>query len=315
MIMESHLWQNILQLAQLSTQYATDAPGCGGISIKGAGAFYGLKQVPKEIHQFLLIGIFQDPPKGAALRCRLEPGGWIHFLHNKDEEPELQKLLSLYLPLALSPILAHRRKKALAVAHFAQTLDGKIATNTGASKWIGNEANLEHAHRMRALCDAILVGTNTVRKDRPQLTVRRVTGKNPTRVVLGKSLVDYSSLLESSPEQILLIGANKCPDHPQLLRLKTPESKGHLEGSTILKVLFQHGISSVLVEGGPQTTSNLLKDGALHLIQLHFSPMIFGSGKNCLNLPEIFEVNEGLGFQHHFFSPIGNGQMFTGYLQ
>jgi diaminohydroxyphosphoribosylaminopyrimidine deaminase/5-amino-6-(5-phosphoribosylamino)uracil reductase len=314
MIMKSHLWQNILQLAQLAKSQRASLPLAAGVSLKTQSAFLQSESSQPIPDDTLLIGIFQDPPSSTPYRCRLETGGWITFLDGWDAPAELKKKLCLYVPLALSPFLAHRQKKALAIAHFAQTLDGKIATNSGASKWIGNEANLLHAHRMRALCDAILVGTNTVRQDQPKLTVRKVAGTNPLRVVLGKSRVDYSSLLESSPDPILLLGAEHCPDHPQLRSLQSDPLDCPWSGSTILEMLYQEGISSVLIEGGPKTTSSFLNDRALHLIQLHLAPMIFGSGRNCVELPEILEVQDGLSFQYHFFSSIGNGQMFTGYL-
>src|SRR6185437_10083055 len=87
-------------------------------------------------------------------------------------------LLELYLPFA------ERRRRPYAVAHLGQSLDGRIATAAGASRWVTGEEDLLHTHRMRALADAILVGAGTVRHDDPQLTVRRCSGAHPVRVVI-----------------------------------------------------------------------------------------------------------------------------------
>jgi hypothetical protein len=95
------------------------------------------------------------------------------------EPPAIAALIELYLPYAAVP---HGRP--FAVAHLGQSLDGRIATAAGASRWVTGEADLLHTHRMRALADAILVGAGTLRQDDPQLTVRRCGGAHPVRVVI-----------------------------------------------------------------------------------------------------------------------------------
>ena len=89
---------------------------------------------------------------------------------------------TLYLPYCFS------RPGELAVAHIGQSLDGRIATENGESRWITGEADLLHCHRMRTIADAVLVGARTVRADDPQLTVRRCAGDNPLRVIIDPEL-------------------------------------------------------------------------------------------------------------------------------
>jgi riboflavin biosynthesis pyrimidine reductase len=86
-------------------------------------------------------------------------------------------LVDLYLPL-------WGRGAAVTVGHLGQTLDGRIATESGVSRYVTGPENIVHLHRMRALCDAVLVGAETVRQDDPQLTTRRVSGDSPVRVVV-----------------------------------------------------------------------------------------------------------------------------------
>ena len=97
--------------------------------------------------------------------------------------PEAAALLDLYLPLAA---VAHRRSFVL--AHLAQSLDGRIATKSGASQWLTGAADLLHTHRLRALADAVIVGAGTVFQDDPRLTVRHCSGEQPVRVVLDPGL-------------------------------------------------------------------------------------------------------------------------------
>ena len=101
--------------------------------------------------------------------------------------------LRLYLPVLLGEYKARQEGRSFVTAHLAQSLDGRVACANGHSRWISNDANLRHAHRLRALHDAVVVGRVTVERDDPQLTVRHVQGENPRRVILNAS----ASLLAS----------------------------------------------------------------------------------------------------------------------
>ena len=97
-----------------------------------------------------------------ALRHR----GGAAPVQRSEELPETAALLELYLPFAQVP-----PGRRFAVAHLGQSLDGRIAAASGASRWVTGEADLIHTHRMRALADAIIVGSGTIRHDNPQLTL------------------------------------------------------------------------------------------------------------------------------------------------
>ena len=183
----------------------------------------------------------------------------------------------------------------------------------GDSRWIGNEENLNHAHRMRALCDAILIGKNTLKSDLPKLTVRRVEGRNPKRVVIGSANVDFSSLIECCPDPILVIGKDASKKKNGQLQYQCLEpSGGKIKSMDILHCLYQQGIKTVYIEGGAITTSGFLKDRAIDILQLHFSPFLFGSGKQGVVLPAISEVNESIRFQDFSYFPVGDTVMFVG---
>ena len=93
--------------------------------------------------------------------------------------PAARALLELY-----APICGVSARRPLTIAHLGQSLDGYIATGSGDSYYVTGPANVAHLHRLRALCDAVVVGAGTVASDDPQLTVRHVEGANPTRVIL-----------------------------------------------------------------------------------------------------------------------------------
>ena len=240
-----------------------------------------------------------------------------HKLHTQQtNELNAEELLFLkqYLPYCCLPIIAKRKKRAIAIAHFAQSLDGKIATYTGDSKWIGNDENLIHAHRMRALCDAILIGSKTLKTDDPSLTVRKVEGGNPMRVVIGSTQTDYSCLIESCKDPVIVIGDKQFTKKEMFNRLVLKKKEGKYYGIDILENLYKEGIHTVLVEGGATTTSNFLADKAIDILQLHIAPLVFGSGIQAISLPQIEIIKEALSFQHYTFQPIGDTVMFTGQL-
>lgn len=231
-----------------------------------------------------------------------------------DHPSILFKNLAIYLPYCFLSYLARQAGRAMAVSHFAQTLDAKIATHTGDSKWIGNPENLIHAHRMRALCDAILIGKQTLQADQPSLTVRHVKGSNPQKVVIASSTADYSSLLHNEQEEVLVLSHQPQTSSPQIncVHLSTANSNGHIHGLDILKCLYDQGYHSVYIEGGAVTTSNFLKDRAIDIVQLHYSPQIFGSGISAIQLPQIDEVGQAIRFEQSVFYMVGDGCMFVG---
>ena len=109
----------------------------------------------------------------------------LYLYANPHADPGFVDVLRIYVPVCAARYFSPER--SFVIAHMAQSLDGKVATENDNSKWIGNEANLVHAHRLRALVDGVLVGGATARQDLPSLSVRHVNGSNPARIVLSNS--------------------------------------------------------------------------------------------------------------------------------
>lgn len=308
---DQQLWNQLLKLKSRIDTFSGELSFCY-FSEKEIS----LNQLPQDTHiSGVILSLLPDLTLDTALP--------ILYLQNFNrilvKEPigldeKTIRFLKLYLPYCLGSYQARRLERCISIAHFAQSLDGKIATEKGDSRWIGNEENLIHAHRMRALCDGIIVGSNTVRYDKPRLTVRMVEGENPRRIIIGNSKFNLDSLLSCCSDSILVVSKQSTIEHELVENLRITSENCKIESAAILKALFQKGIYSVYIEGGAQTTSNFLRDQAVDILQLHIAPLVFGSGKQGITLPGIDAVEEGQRFQHFEFYNVGNSVMFVGAL-
>ncbi|MEM6773391.1 MAG: RibD family protein [Pseudomonadota bacterium] len=222
-----------------------------------------------------------------ALRCSLSAP-----LPKAISEP--LGMSSVYLQLLLDQHAALRdRVRSHVTVSFAQTLDGYIATTEGLSKWIGNHSNLVHAHRLRALHDAILVGATTARIDRPMLSVRHVDGDDPQRVIISRDrslpLEDLARHCQRST--LVLVPESLCPTTPitnETLRLcpvATSRPDAMLSPDSILGALRQRSIHSLMIEGGGTTISGFYGAGLVDNLQVHVAPMWFGDGVRPIQVP------------------------------
>jgi diaminohydroxyphosphoribosylaminopyrimidine deaminase / 5-amino-6-(5-phosphoribosylamino)uracil reductase len=218
-------------------------------------------------------------------------------------------LLELYLPFA------ERRRRPYAVAHLGQSLDGRIATAAGASRWVTGEADLLHTHRMRALADAILVGAGTVRHDDPQLTVRRCSGDHPVRVVIDcerRLGAEYHVFQDGAAPTLVLAAVDRARPGERLGEAEIvplPRGEAGLAPHDIRAALAARGLDFLFIEGGGVTVSRFLVAGALDRLQLTVAPIILGSGRPSLSLPEIVEPHQGMRPRLRRF-PLGEDMLY-----
>ncbi|WP_102345035.1 bifunctional diaminohydroxyphosphoribosylaminopyrimidine deaminase/5-amino-6-(5-phosphoribosylamino)uracil reductase RibD [Bacillus sp. Marseille-P3661] len=166
----------------------------------------------------------------------------------------------------------------------ATTLDGKIATVTGESKWITSEEARLDVHKYRHRHDAILVGVNTVIKDNPQLTTRLpLGGKNPIRIVLDTNLriPEHAALLNDGCAPTWVVSGKNAPlEKIQLLKEKNiemiqlPTEKINIP--SFLKAIAEKGISSLYVEGGAEINGSFIKEKAVNQVITYIAPKIIG---------------------------------------
>ena len=213
-----------------------------------------------------------------------------------DNSPAAARLFDLYLPLC-----APRPGRPLVIGHLGQSLDGKIATGSGHSRFINGAGNILHLHRLRALVDGIFVGAGTVAADDPQLTVRLCEGPCPTRIVIdtNRRLKDSYRLFHDGAAPTLIVCAedvlpagDRRIGHAELIGVK--RAGGWIDVHSLLASLAGRGLRSLLVEGGGVTVSRFLAARALTRLQITVAPVIIGSGRPGLTLPEIARMDEAL---------------------
>ncbi len=185
------------------------------------------------------------------------------------------------------------------IGRLAQTLDGRIATASGSSQWIGGPGDILHTHRLRALCDAVVVGAGTVRHDDPRLTTREAEGPNPVRVVIdaARRLPATHRVFADGVAPTLLVAAEDGPErHGSAEVLRVPRAGDGLDLPALLRALAARGLRRVFVEGGGQTVSSFLAAGCLDRIHLTVAPVLLGSGRPAFTLPEAARISDGLRF-------------------
>lgn len=182
------------------------------------------------------------------------------------------------------------------VAQLGQSLDGRIATASGDSRWINADGALDHLHRLRACVDAVVVGVGTVIADNPQLTVRRTDGNNPTRVVIdpnGRMPSDARMLNDNAAPCWLVRNARSGVAHDDGV-IGIPSHQGGLPPAAIVAELFKRGCRRILIEGGAKTVSRFLDARVINQLHLLVAPMIIGSGVAGLDLKPIAQLSDAL---------------------
>lgn len=220
---------------------------------------------------------------GAVLAWR--PGtGWELRLPADDPRAGL---LALYLP-----ICGATTSHPMTVGHLGQSLDGFIATPSGDSQFVTGSDNLVHVHRMRALCDAVVVGAGTVAADDPQLTTRHVAGPSPLRVVFdpGRRLTpEFRVFTDRQASTLYICGrAHVRRDETHvggapIAAIDTDGDPGE-EAAAVVRLLRARGCSRVFVEGGGVTVSAFLQANLLDRLQIAIAPVLIGQGRPAIRL-------------------------------
>lgn len=196
------------------------------------------------------------------------------------------------------PLRALGRGGNVVVGQIGQSLDGRIATPAGHSHYINGDDGLAHLHRLRALMDAVVVGIGTVLADNPQLTVRRVTGPNPTRVVIdprGKLGRNARVLADDGVRRVVVTSEDARLDLPSGVELLPVKPiAGSIPPSAIVAGLRELGLHRLLIEGGANTVSRFLSAGCLDRLHIVVAPVVIGSGPTGLSLKPIETMDQAL---------------------
>jgi len=216
---------------------------------------------------------------------------------------QARAVLDLYLP-----IRPPGASGSITVAHLGQSLDGQIAAASGDSYYVTGPANLLHLQRMRALCDAVVVGAETVATDDPRLTVRSTAGETPVRVVLDprRRLDANRRVFGDGEAPTLLVAAEdrvarQGERHGLAEVVGVPVQGRRLVLAALLETLHKRGLRRVFVEGGGTTVSGFLEAGLLDRLHIAVAPLVTGRGRPGLVLVERDRLCDGLRPAHRVF--------------
>ncbi len=179
----------------------------------------------------------------------------------------------------------------------AVTLDGRIATDAGESRWITGEAARAHGHRMRDLHDAVLVGSGTILADDPHLDCRIPGGRDPVPVVLDTHLrIPHTARVfrEGSGALVYAVRAPEGPGHPATV-VPVPAGPSGVDLPSVLRDLAARGLHSVLVEGGGRVHRSFLEAGLADRVLLYLAPRVLGAGPAWVAGPGVDRLAEAWG--------------------
>lgn len=186
-----------------------------------------------------------------------------------------------------------------AVGQMGQSLDGFIATGTGASHYVTGQESLVHLHRMRARVDAVVIGWKTAESDDPQLTVRLTEGSNPARVLvdLDERLDPALRAFRPGARVLHVVGDDRPMREPaaaHIERVPVPRPGGRVDPALLLRVLQERGLPRVLVEGGGALVSAFLRAGALDRLHVVVAPLLIGEGRPGVQVAPVDDLGDAL---------------------
>lgn len=211
--------------------------------------------------------------------------------------------------------LRRSTERPFIIAQLGQSLDGRIATITGDSRYIGATPSLDHLHRIRAHVDAVLVGIGTVLADDPQLNVRRCAGTNPARIVIdsrGRLPPEARCLSDHDGARRIVFrpeGSSfpALPAGVEIVRLPV-DAAGHFDLARIARALDGLGFDKVLIEGGASIVGQAIDVGIVDRLHLMISAIIIGSGQAGIELKPIEHLRDALR-PHVTVTSLGMGDM------
>lgn len=223
----------------------------------------------------------------------------------------------------LNEAFVHRilYQRPFGIFKYAMTLDGKIATSQGHSSWITSPAARQQVHKLRATCDAVIIGGNTVRQDNPQLTTHGQANHNPLRVVMSRSLdlPTQAHLWDTATAPTIVFtaaGANPTVQAALTQQGVTVVELGSLTPSGVMANLYERGCMSVLWECGGKLAAAAIKQGAVQKVWAFIAPKIVGGNGQYTPVGELGfgQMTEALCLERLTIQAIGPDFRLEGYL-
>ena len=198
----------------------------------------------------------------------------------------LRQCCEIIIPLLL-------KNNSNLIGQIGQSIDGKIALNNGKSHYINEKESIIYLHCLRSISDGVLVGVNTIIKDNPLLTTRKIKGQNPTRLIIDPSLklTNKYKIFKDNNKNIIFTNSSKRKKLYNTTIVKFPKKNFTLN---IYKYLKKTSLKTILIEGGPKTLSHFIELKLLNYMQFIISPTIIGSGIDSLKLKPITNLKNAI---------------------
>lgn len=198
----------------------------------------------------------------------------------------LRQCCEIIIPLLL-------KNNSNLIGQIGQSIDGKIALNNGKSHYINEKESIIYLHCLRSISDGVLVGVNTIIKDNPLLTTRKIKGQNPTRLIIDPSLklTNKYKIFKDNNKNIIFTNSSKRKKLYNTTIVKFPKKNFTL---SIYKYLKKTSLKTILIEGGPTTLSHFIELKLLNYMQFIISPTIIGSGIDSLKLKPITNLKNAI---------------------
>ena len=360
---ETVFMQRALELARMGQGYTSPNPMVGAVLVKD-GRIIGEGYHERYGHKHAEVRAIEnasEPVAGATLYCNLEP--CCHTIPGKKTPPCTHRIIQERIHkvvistidpnpyvsgngiralkaagIAVETDLLAQEATLLNEAYFkfiqtgmpfihlkiAQSLDGRIATRIGDSRWITDATARQRVQEMRRGADAILVGIGTVLADNPRLTLRTGNGRQPYRIVLDSHLriPDSSHLLqdEFAAKTIIITSPDADPCRRQFLANKgirvevlNKNSNEFIDLEELLEFLKSQAITSLLIEGGGKIFTRFIQKQLYDKISIFIAPILIGSGKAAIEDLHIERLRDAFRLQHVTFRPVGHQILFEGY--
>ena len=214
------------------------------------------------------------------------------ILFNVKIDPILRQSCEILLPLI-------RKKERVFIGQIGQSLDAKIALNNGNSHYINEKESITYLHCLRSISDGVLVGVNTIIKDNPLLTTRKIKGQNPTRLIIDPSLklTNKYKIFKDKNTNIVFTTSNKTKNLNNTTIVKLPKKDFTL---SVYKFLKKTSLKYILIEGGPTTLSHFIEQNLINYMQFIISPTLIGSGINSVKLKPITNLKKAIRRKSNF---------------
>ena len=215
-----------------------------------------------------------------------------------------------------------KTKKPFVFIKVAMSADGKIATNSGDSRWITSKEARTLVHQWRTEVDAVMVGLNTVLRDNPELTPRLFKGKDPYKIVVDSKLkIPSKCNLMKNPSKLIVAATTSAPKKSVedlkskgVAVVQTKPKAGMVDLKDLMKQLGEMGIVSIMIEGGSELNSTAIKEKLVDKICMFTAPKLVGSGKGAIGDLGIKKIDKAINLKNPKMSKVGKDMLIEAYL-